>query len=493
MSQMLVRVLAAACLTGALLGMSPARAQEPQPQLSIGQVEASEYPAMTAVVTALDSSGVPLPGLTASQFQAQVNATSLTIEDVRAAQDSALRLAVVVVIDVSGSMAGVPLARAKDAATEFVNSLGPNDEAAIFSFSGSVTAVTPFTDDRAALTAGIASLQALGPTALYDAAQASVAAARASAAPRKAVVLLSDGENDAPASGATLQGSLAIARDAGVPVFSIGIGGADAGYLTQLAEATRGQYVAADNASIADVYANIATLLRNQYVLTLRGPGDPDGTEAVLQLALTVNGQTARASAPFMRGVAPPPPAPTSAPVDGEEPAAGGGGGMLPIILGAVIGVAVLGGGGYLMLRRARNARAERERGKRSGRQSDAPVPAPVATPLLTPDERRPSGRIIEMSANGAMRTFDVSGVPLTIGSGPRCEVRVDPAPDVAPEHAVVWARDGKLMLRHVGGARRKTTVDARPVDWVILEDGDVFAVGSYRFRAERLASQPTG
>jgi VWFA-related protein len=491
-SRTLVRVLAAASLLLVFAaGSLTARAQEGgAPQLFINQIESADYPAVTAVVTALDASGVPLQGLTPEQFQAQVNATNFTIEDVRTAQDASLPLSVVVVIDVSGSMEGARIAAARDAATQFVNSLGPNDEAAVFAFSGTVNPVIGYTRDKAALAGAIASLQAAGPTALYEAAQSAIAAGRGSMAPRKAVVLLSDGENDAGGSTATLEGSLATARGAGVPVFTIGMGGADETYLRRLADATRGQYVAASSANIADVYAGIASFLRNQYVLTMRAPGEPDGSDAVLQVALTVGGMTARASSPFTRGVAPPPVVPTSAPQ--ESSGDGGGSSALPLILGAGAGIAALAALVLFVAGRAR--RRERERARRAGKHSDAPVPTPVAVPMLTSDDRRPSGRIIELHTNGTPRAFEVSGVPLTIGSSARCNVRVEPTADVAPEHAMVWARDGKLMLRHVGGARRKTTVDARPVDWLILDDGDEFAVGPYRYRAERLAEgEPTG
>ena len=71
------------------------------------------------------------------------------------------------------------------------------------------------------------------------------------------------------------------------------------------------------------------------------------------------------------------------------------------------------------------------------------------------------------------------------IGSGRDCAVRLDPSPLVATHHAVVWIKDGKIMLRHVGGPWRSTKVADRPVNWVILENGDEFTVGEQTFRAE--------
>src|SRR4029077_9962223 len=138
--------------------------------------------------------GVPVDGLVPSQFQALEDGKQIPVTSVRAAQDEAAHLTVVVVIDVSGSMLGTRMEQAKAAATAFVQQLGPNDEAAVISFSNTVTPVVPLTNDRLALTNGIAGLQAVGGTALYDAVEAGVYAAAASTAPRSAVVVLTDGE-----------------------------------------------------------------------------------------------------------------------------------------------------------------------------------------------------------------------------------------------------------------------------------------------------------
>src|SRR5207245_5178701 len=132
-------------------------------------------PKITAVVTALDANGVPARGL-AAQFQAFDGSTSLTVSSVQAEQNVGVPLSVAITIDISGSMQGEPLARAKDAATAFVRSLAPNDQASIIAFNGTVTTLVGFTTDRSQLTAAIAGLQANGGTALYEAVQTSAAA-----------------------------------------------------------------------------------------------------------------------------------------------------------------------------------------------------------------------------------------------------------------------------------------------------------------------------
>ena len=144
-----------------------ARAQEPPPSLAVTQVDATEYPVLRTIVTALDPRGVPAPGLTVADFC--TSSSDVRVTGVEPAQDASLRLNVVLVIDTSGSMAGAPLAAAKAAASQFATSLGPNDAAGLVAFSGDVRPLVGFTSDAGALTAGIDGLTAAGNTALYDA------------------------------------------------------------------------------------------------------------------------------------------------------------------------------------------------------------------------------------------------------------------------------------------------------------------------------------
>src|SRR5438128_2170306 len=92
-----------AILAGSLVPATVA-AQQPQPKLTITQLDASAYPQLRAVVTALDANGVPVRGLMPAQFQAADGDTALTIQSAQGAVDQNLGLSVVLVIDISGSM-----------------------------------------------------------------------------------------------------------------------------------------------------------------------------------------------------------------------------------------------------------------------------------------------------------------------------------------------------------------------------------------------------
>ena len=485
--------LALACALAALAMASPsARAQqpppEPHPALTINQLDASAYPDLRAVVTALDAQGVPVTGLAVAQFQAFDGDTPVTVASVQSAQDASLRLSVVLAIDVSGSMAGEPLDRAKAAAIDFINALGPNDQASIVVFNQVVTPVVPFTGDRAALTSGIAGLQAIGGTALYDAVQTATYAARVANAPRSAVVLLSDGVNEYTDAPATADGSLGVAKGAGVPVFTIGFGAApDVAYLQGLSATTQGQYHAANTANVASVYDDIATLLRHQYVLTLDAFSPADGKDANLRLIADIEGTAAAAVASFERGeAAPAPAAAATAPTPAPTPAkTSGKRSSTPLIaFSAVVALVLAGIAGGLAVAWRRQRRVLR-------RQLDvvAPNPAQAAAqplpryggPSMSPASAETgTGRLVEQGGAEAGRVFQLPGGQTVIGSSPRRCTIVLEGDDVAPEHARIWLRDGRYLLHHAGGLRRKTYVGGKEADWVVLEAGDEVRVGRH-------------
>jgi len=103
-----------------------------------------------------------------------------------------------IVIDRSGSMAGPPLFEAKRCASFIVQSLGPDDRAAVVAFDDSAEVVAPGgrVGDRNALLQSIASIQSVGSTALHDGwlhgAEQAAHAVHSSGVSR--VLLLTDGQ-----------------------------------------------------------------------------------------------------------------------------------------------------------------------------------------------------------------------------------------------------------------------------------------------------------
>jgi VWFA-related protein len=486
-------LLSLAAMTLVVAAAVPARAQN-APTLTISQLDSSAYPKLRAFATVLDENGVPVTGLTTGQFQAFDGDTELTVSGAQSAQDASLPLSVVVVMDVSGSMAGDPLGEAKQAATAFVRQLGPNDRATLIVFNDTVTTAIPFTNDPVLLTNGFANLQAGGGTALYEAVQASAFAANTTTSPRRAVVLLTDGQNETQQSAVTGDEALTAAKAAGVPMFTVGFGDQpDAQYLQSLSSGTGGEYLPATAANIGAVYDQIAALLRNQYVIDVEAKAPSDGSSAQLRLVANVGTTEVQTNVGYQRGAAPPTPTPQPSPTPPPTPVpagtkTGGGQSTTPLVIfGVIVGVVLLCGIGFGAFRWLSQQRVLRHQTAviAGNPMQAAAQPLPRQEGALS--ERggaieEGTGRLIERRPDGD-RVHQLGAGPVVIGSSRQvCTIILPTSADVAPEHARIWLRDGGYLLHHAGGFRRRTLVNGREAEWVRLEHGDELQIGPHRF-----------
>jgi VWFA-related protein len=288
-------------LLAALVLTSPAPAAvaaEPV-TVNIVSLDDSQFPNLTAVVDVLDANALPVAGLSRDNFGATVGDEAAQITDLQTAVDANVSLAVVLVVDVSGSMDGEPLVQARTAANEFVSGLSPQDTVAVITFSDSVSLVQDFTSDKKAATLALDRLQAVGNTALYQAASEAAFKAAASPLPRKVIILLSDGVDYGGKSAVSRDDSIAQARYIGVPVYTIGLGSdIDRDYLSALSQSTRARSLETPTAEgLSQLYAEIGNLLRSQYIVKLSSPIADRSQSLAVALSVTVGGATAAATA----------------------------------------------------------------------------------------------------------------------------------------------------------------------------------------------------
>lgn len=231
--------------------------------LTYNQADVAAFPLVHSYVTVTNRQLVPVTGLAAACFTVEEDGQlqqSVTATPVGTAHG----LAVALVVDRSGSMTQEYLGNAKSAAQHFVDQLGPGDRAALLSFSAQVSLDHPFTTDRASLKRAIDALVADGATALYDGIIEAVNQIRMQTG-RKAIVLLSDGGDTA--SSSSIDAAMQAAVQAGVPIFTIGLGsGTDEAVLQKIADDTGGRYYAAPTADqLQQIYQLLAQQLQNQY------------------------------------------------------------------------------------------------------------------------------------------------------------------------------------------------------------------------------------
>ncbi len=305
------RALAIAAAALLLIGLPMARAQQP-PSLRAGLASVSDgdFPNARAVVNLEDSSGGDVRGLTAANFSVTIDGKSAPVVSAELASSRGLPLDVLIVIDVSGSMVGEPVAQARAAAKAFLTGLAPEDRVALLTFADDAQVVQDFTTDRALTTGAIDGLVARGNTALYKATDTAAQKITASAASRRAVIFLSDGAQDGVELTVPRDQALTAAAAAGAPFFTVGEGSLiDREYLQTLAQSTHGRYLEApDPKDLGALYAGIGQLLRSQFVVTFdASAANPAGS--TIKLDLQSGGATATASAPYKPGAGFAPPA----------------------------------------------------------------------------------------------------------------------------------------------------------------------------------------
>jgi VWFA-related protein len=248
---------------------------------------------LTAAVAVLDAASNPVTGLALEAFTATIDGVAVSPSGVTSGLDAALPLGIILTVDTSGSMQGAALASAKDAILPLVNAMQGNDQAALLTFAQTVVVPVPLTGETGTLAAAIQAMNATGNTALFAGVTRAAEIAGAAPQPRRAVVLLSDGEDFGAASGGiTREQALETARSTGVPFFVVGLGQeVDQQFLTTLATSTGGQYfAAADPAQLSQLYVRISDRLRQQYTLSLELPEDlPGGSH---RLTVSAGGAT---------------------------------------------------------------------------------------------------------------------------------------------------------------------------------------------------------
>jgi VWFA-related protein len=236
--------------------------------LAIQQIDVTQFPTVRAYVSVANATGVPITGLSAQAFQVQEDGKPVENLQVEPIVDSQEPIATALVIDTSGSMADEEkIDRARDAASAFIDALGAKDRVTIVAFSSQVNVVQDYAADHGSLKAALGTLAPKGDTQLYDAVAQTAKRQGAQAERRKALIVLTDGDDTK--SSASLDASIAAAVAASSPVYAIGLGtDVKKEVLDQLAAATGGQSIYVEDAGqLKPALLSIGDQLRRQYVL----------------------------------------------------------------------------------------------------------------------------------------------------------------------------------------------------------------------------------
>jgi len=186
-----------------------------------------------------------------------------------------------VLFDVSGSMSGDKVKRAREALSHFIQTSHDRDEYFLIAFNSRAQLLMDRTRDGNAVLDKLMFVQTRNNTALYDACYLGVERVQRGTHPKRALLLISDGQDNN--SRYTFNELRRVLKESDVVLYAIGIlGGGDVGsslgmegqgILDELAGVSGGKaFYPRTAAEMDDIFEQIALELRHQYSIGYRPP-----------------------------------------------------------------------------------------------------------------------------------------------------------------------------------------------------------------------------
>ena len=247
------------------------RSRQPQQSISSGQGTISvETTLVVLPVRVTGSDGNFVSGLTQEQFRVYEDGRP---QPITFFEQEDTPVTVGLVVDHSRSM-GPKLPGVAAAVSAFAQSSNPNDEMFVVDFSDNVSVELPggkpFTSNPGELAQAVSEVSALGMTALYDAVAEGLKHLQLGRSDKKALVIVSDGGDNA--SARKYADVLELAHRSQAVIYAIGLVGSqeeeNPGVLRRLCKDTGGlAFFPAEGQSVSEISASIARDLRDQYTI----------------------------------------------------------------------------------------------------------------------------------------------------------------------------------------------------------------------------------
>ena len=224
-------------------------------------------------VTITDPMNRLVTGLEKENFELTDNGRPQTIRHF-SSEDAPISLGVI--FDISGSMAD-KIDKSRQAVVEFFRTANPQDEFFLITFSEKPEVLVDFTSSVEDIQNKLVYAIPKGRTALLDAIYLGMNRMRKAHYERKALLIISDGGDNA--SRYTEGEVRSLVRESDVMIYAIGVYEAPGmrsrtpeeasgpGLLNDLCELTGGRHFPADISELPDIAAKIGVELRNRYVL----------------------------------------------------------------------------------------------------------------------------------------------------------------------------------------------------------------------------------
>jgi Ca-activated chloride channel family protein len=259
---------------------------------------------VTAYVSVTDQGGYPVTGLLSPNFTVSQEGTARPLLSQSYVEQAYKPIATAAALDFSNSLTSQSTAFGdmKDAFSNYFGAKRAEDIGQVVKFGSEVEVTQSFTSDGARLLAAIAAPFDKGSsTKMYDAVFRAVDDTGPQSNFRKAVVVATDGTDNA--STRTLADVTNNALSRNVPVFAIGIGASiNRTALEQMAAGTGGVYYEANTSqNLATIYRQISSILyEKQYILKFDQLSKGAGAPSSVTVGVTSGALGGSASSPVV-------------------------------------------------------------------------------------------------------------------------------------------------------------------------------------------------
>lgn len=226
---------------------------------------------VTLTVTVTDQYGRYVSGLQQNAFKVFDDKEE---QEITYFSDDDAPVSVGIVFDLSGSMSGDKISRARQALSRFIETSHNSDEYFLIGFNSRAQLLMERTRNGDAVLDKLTFVQTKGQTALYDACYLGVEKVQRGAHPKRAIILISDGQDNN--SRYNFNEVRKLLKESDVVLYGIGIlGGSDPGsnegmlgqsILDELSSVSGGKAFFPNSAAEMDeIFERIALELRHQY------------------------------------------------------------------------------------------------------------------------------------------------------------------------------------------------------------------------------------
>lgn len=244
------------------------------------------YPLVVTSLQVYDLNDDPIKDLKEENFSVSVNGKSTDSIKAITYKESGKGLNIMLCLDLSGTMSGTPLQTMKNAVLKFLDEMRNVDKLAIIGFADSYELISDFSSDKEYLKNKINNLSTSGSkTALYYGTYQGLVKLRDNKEQAgKILLVIGDGKDESVTSSYTLDDVINLAKNEGIPIFSIGYSKIDKSYLQTLekmSEQSGGKfYNSPSDKDLERQYHKLYEQILNIYILSYLVVGLPgDGSE----------------------------------------------------------------------------------------------------------------------------------------------------------------------------------------------------------------------